>query len=484
MLRPHGAWYGFIGAVLLLLLSASPARCQGVPDVHVITNNTPVLLAQGAPAPTPGVLPTDATKGNFLQDQASVYPGFQLRLSQMLPARMWIQSSTEVNQRLDTNVFLTYKKPQPDYVFRVAPNVTVGYNIFDQTSVYAQYFMIKDVYTVHHRPLTEPVTQSIAMGLRHYIIPYQSRFQTYLDIQARELFQSKDVRQADLNPSINANATLSPHFGLFASALMQMRSQQLFLGPTREIDPFYTFGYWYRRGPWVFNFTDTFVTNFREPHFRHSVPAHGNCNMIADFEIDRQLGNHPGMQVFVRAEPVFNWRSANAVGLSGFDFRLYSGVRFSFYKQSYLASMNQIKKQLQQQDADSTSGPPGAKTKGKKGKGKGKSDGQDGDKKDGDGKDNGGKDGGKKSPTSPDANDPGKTSAAPDAAPVSVPAAAYAPDAAMGEALGRAFGAIVAPGAGAIMAPVPTATPVPTAASEKTVPMAHKIESNQKIGES
>ncbi len=225
------------------------------------------------------------------------------------------------------------------------------------------------------------MTQSVAMGVRHYIIPYQSRVQTNLECQARELFQSKGLRQADLNPSINANATLSNHFGLFASALLQMRSQQLFLGPKREMDPFYTLGCWYRRGPWLFNFTDTFVTNYREPHFEHSVPAHGNVNMIADFEIDRQLGNHPGMQLFLRAEPVFNWRSANAVGLSGFDFRLYSGIRLSFYKPSYLANVNQIKKQLQQQDGDATSGPPGAKTKGKKeekGKGDGKGRRQEG----------------------------------------------------------------------------------------------------------
>ncbi len=93
-LRPHGPWYSLIGAALLLLVAASPARCQGVPDVHVITNNTPVLLAQSAPAPTPGVLPTDATKGNFLQDQAS-------RSLSWFSAKAWAEIAYQV---VDTEI--------------------------------------------------------------------------------------------------------------------------------------------------------------------------------------------------------------------------------------------------------------------------------------------------------------------------------------------------------------------------------------------
>jgi hypothetical protein len=452
-LWPNRSWLALLAAPLLACFAASPAWCQfapviavppsaaPIPQVHIITQATPVILAQ---VPSPGVLPTDSTKGNFLQDQANFNPGLKFRFFQKLPARLWIQGQTEVNNRLDTNVFLNYKKPQPDYVFRIAPNLTVGYNIFNQTSVYAQYFMIKDDYTVHHRPLTEPVTQSIAGGVRHYIIPYQSRYQTYLDFQARELFQSKGLRQADLNPSINTSIYVGPHFGIFASALLQMRSQQLFLGPKREMDPFYTVGYWLRRGPWVFNVTDTLVTNYREPHFRYSIPKHGNVNMIADFELDRQIGNHPGIQLFVRAEPVFNWRSANAPGLSGFDFRLYGGLRVSFYKQSYLATMNQIKQQLKQQDGND---PNILKPKGK-GKGKKKGKGS------GDGKGSGNTTPGPASPPSPEkTTTPPPTSQAPDVAPLSPPAEANLPAPALCDAIARALGAIAAPAVGAIVVP-------------------------------
>ena len=343
-------WLPWLCAPLMTLIAAEKAVAAGQPVVNLFNNNTPVLLAQ---VTTPGVLPTDATKGNLLQDRANAYPGFKLRLFQKLPANLWIQGSTEVNQRLDTNVFLQYKEPQPDYVFRAAPSLTVGYNVLDTTSVYAQYFVIKDVYTVHHRQLTPPTTQSIAMGLRHTFPPmFKNKVSIYLDGQARELFQSRGLRQADLTPSINATIFATQKLTLFSSATMQMRSGQLFLGPQREIDCFYTMGGYYRSpsGKWVFSVTDTFVTNFRHPHFKFSIPRQGNVNMIADFEVDRQIGNIPGLQAILRAEPVWNWRSRNVPGLSGFDFRLYSGLRLSFYKPSYGGTMNAIKKQLQQQD--------------------------------------------------------------------------------------------------------------------------------------
>ncbi|MBS1989119.1 MAG: hypothetical protein JSS83_01305 [Cyanobacteria bacterium SZAS LIN-3] len=369
-------WLPLLCVPLLGFGASGKALAQGLPAVNLVGNNTPVLLAQGVT--TPGVLPTDATKGAQLLERANAYPGFKLRLFQKLPANLWINGSTEVNQRLDTNVFLKYKEPQPDYVFRVAPNLTVGYNPrrFNNTGVYAQYFVIKDVYTVHYKQLTPPTTQSIAMGLRHTQYPklFKNRVQFVYDIQARELFQSRGLRQADLTPSFSATWFATPKLTLFSSTTLQMRSGQLFGGPQREMDPFYTVGGYYRsaNGKWLFSVTDTFVTNFREPHFKYSIPKQGNVNMIADFEIDRTIGNIPGLQAFIRAEPVWNWRSNNVTGLSGFDFRLYSGLRLSFYKPPLGATMDMIKKSLQQQDGDAAAAAAkknAKKNKGKKGSG-------------------------------------------------------------------------------------------------------------------
>lgn len=353
----NSTWLPWLCASLWAGFGADKAVAAGLPQVSLINNTTPVLLAQGVT--TPGVLPTDATKGALLQDKATAYPGFKLRLLQNLPKDLVVQGSIEVNQRLDTNVFLKYKEPQPDYVFRAAPNIFLGYQVLDKVTFYTSYFVIKDVYTVHYKQLTPPTTQSISMGTRYQFKPrFNNRLSYYVDLSARELFQSRGLRQADLTPLINLNYQLNQNAGLFGSATMQMRSGQLFLGPQREIDCFYTLGGYYRTndGKWVFTVNDTFVTNFREPHFAYSIPKQGNVNMIADFEVDRQIGNIQGLQAFLRAEPVFNWRSNNVTGLSGFDFRLYSGLRYSFYKQALGPTMNAIKKQLQQQD--DPNGPP------------------------------------------------------------------------------------------------------------------------------
>jgi len=334
-------------ALLVLALSfggiGQEAKAQSIIDTVRATNTaqTPFLNL-----PSPGVLPTDATKPPIDQDRELVDPGWRLRLRQKLPARLWFNSVTEVSNRLDTNVFLQYKEPQPDYVFRVQPNLTVGYNIFEKTSVYTNYFVIKDSYAVHKRPLSFPTTQSISMGIRHQLYSGK-KFNVQVDCQAREIFQNRGLRQADLLPSISTTYFISPRSVLFGSALLQMRSGQLFQGATRELDPFYTIGFVTRRGQWTFTVTDTLVTNFREPHFAYSRPAHGNCSMIADIEVARPvLKKYPGLQAFVRAEPVFNWRGAKRPGLSGFDFRLYGGLRLAISKPSYIGTINKLKKQI------------------------------------------------------------------------------------------------------------------------------------------
>jgi hypothetical protein len=369
--RPFGSWLSLlcapVVAQVLALTIAAPAQSQSAVDqVHLITGQQPVLLAQITNGTTPGILPTDATKTGIIQERTFVDPGWRLRFNQKLPAALYFNIQTEVTQRLETNVFLNYKQPQPDFVFRVNPNVTVGYNIFSNTALYASYFMIKDNYMTHNRHLSEPVTQSLQMGIRHtFMAPKIPKLQLAVDMGARELWQSKGLRQSDLIPSVNATYFLGQRTIAFASALLQMRGQSPFVGPTREMDPFYTVGFVSGHGPWTFSIYDTFVTNFREPHFRYSIPKQGNVSMIADFEIARQLSKRlSGVQTFLRAEPVFNWRSDNVRGLSGFDFRLYGGMRFNFNKQSQLATINAIKKSLQQQDGDAAF----KKKKGKNGK--------------------------------------------------------------------------------------------------------------------
>jgi hypothetical protein len=166
------------------------------------------------------------------------------------------------------------------------------------------------------------------------------------DLQARQLWQTTKLNQADLLPSLNVTASVNPNLIAFASTLLQMRSRYYFEGATRELDPFYSLGFLWRRGKWIFSASNTFVTNFRSPPFHGSVPRQGNVSMISDYEISRPISTIPGLVSFVRAEPVWNWDSHNTPGLSGFDIRVFGGLRLAFGKPSYTGTIEQIRDQI------------------------------------------------------------------------------------------------------------------------------------------
>lgn len=272
---------------------------------------------------------------------------------QKLPARMWFTSSTELTQRLETNVFFTESNPKADYVFRANPNATLGYNISPRSSVYSSWFLIKDVFA-DHGVLSYPTTQSLSGGLRHEI-PIKSRTNVQFDYQIRELWQAAGLRQADMIPGVTVTHVFSPRLIAFGNIQLQMRSRNIFQGPTREIDPFYTVGLLYRWKQWNLVATNTLVNNFR---FRDAIPQQSNNSMIADIEVSRPISKRlPGVVAFMRAEPIWNWGSHGTPGLSGFDFRLFSGVRISIDKPSYYTSVNKLKEQLKQ---SSNTQSPGA----------------------------------------------------------------------------------------------------------------------------
>jgi hypothetical protein len=314
------------------------------------------VFGQAAPAPadaaraTPGVLPTDVTPLIYSGERSFLSREMKYSLLKRLPSRLWFNVSAETSQRLETNPQFFVRDAKPDYIFRVMPNVTLGYNVFKNTSIYANYFVIKDVFARFGR-LDNPTTQSLAWGLRQ-TAQLGRRTSAQFDFQARELWQQSHLHQFDFLPSVSLNYTVSPRVVLFASSVLQLRGKDYFLAPTREIDPFYSVGMLVRRGLWTFLATDTLVTNFRDPPFAHSVPQHGNVSMIADFEINHPISSRylPGVVAFLRAEPVWDWRSGRIPGLSGFDFRLFSGIRLSLSKPSYAPVVDKMRRQIEDYD--------------------------------------------------------------------------------------------------------------------------------------
>jgi hypothetical protein len=126
-----------------------------------------------------------------------------------------------------------------------------------------------------------------------------------------------------------------------------MRSRYPFEGATRELDPFYNYGMVMSYRDWNFVFSHTYVTNFRDPPFRGSVPSNGVVSMILDFEVSHPLTRKiPGLVTFIRAEPIFNWRSGYVPGQSGYDFRLYGGLRLTIAKPAYNTDMDELREKL------------------------------------------------------------------------------------------------------------------------------------------
>lgn len=350
-----GKTFCFVSAASSIFLSTIPflpAQSQIVGQPNLAPVNLRNDPSVGIPSPT--IIPTDVTPIPIGQERELIRPGYRFYLMQKLPRRMWLNATVEASQRFESNVFFTTRDPQRDYVFRALPNITVGYNILPHTSVYANYFVIKDVFA-NNGILTNPTTQSVSGGLRHEI-PVSNRTNIQLDYQIRELWQAAGLRQADMIPAITATHVFNPRLIGFANIQLQMRSRNIFQGPTREIDPFYTIGLLYRWKQWTFTATDTFVSNFRQSD---AIPNQGNLAMIADFEAARPLSKKlPGVVGFVRAEPIWNWESNSRPGLSGFDFRLFSGIRVSVSKPSYFAEFNKLRQQIQMNENNSAPRAP------------------------------------------------------------------------------------------------------------------------------
>lgn len=348
-------WSVLLGSILLAFaMFAAPQHCRAeagplpsVPtEISPITLHDAARLNLAASIPDPAIIPTDETPTHIGEERQLLSSPMKLMLLERLPARMYFNAVTELTQRFESNVFSTASQPRREYAMRVLPNVTLGYYVLPKTSVYANYFVIKDVFA--HTPILNQSTfQSVGGGVQHEFT-LGKKINGQLNFQFRELFQAKRFRQADLLPGVTLTRAFTPRFIGFFNTQLQMRSRNLFQGAQREIDPFYTLGAVYRRGNWTFTSTATLVNSFRN---NRAIPPQTNMTVICDFELSRPLSRKhlPGLDVFVRAEPIWNWQGKSQPGLSGFDFRIFGGLRASIVKPAVYSQLQYLRKQLREE---------------------------------------------------------------------------------------------------------------------------------------
>lgn len=337
------------------------------------------LINQGQSLPSPTVIPTDTLPLPGVQNRLTFAENFQLRLLQRLPARFYFNGTCETSFRYETNPYqfptkraLIGQLPPPsiirqlngfqqqqindllglcgndDIVFRVLPNVTAGWTITPRTRAYCNYFLIRD--QLAHNVRLNTVIQSIGGGLQRDI-PVTSRGNLQAEFQFRELYQTNQQPVFDFLPGLTFSYVATPRIVLFANAILQMRGKAFFQAPTKELDPFYTWGGLYQRNGWTFSASTTLVQNFREPFRANATIPVNNYSFICDFEISRRVIKAlPGLQAFLRAEPIYNFHSHDTPGLAGMDFRFFWGLRMAVAKPALTSALQQLRQQLEEQE--------------------------------------------------------------------------------------------------------------------------------------
>lgn len=377
----------FLALSPLIALSAMlPANAQGVgtnlgtTDGGTVSSNfsSRQLISQNQPASS-SIIPTDVLPLPAAQERMSYGENIQLRILQRLPSRFYFNSSVENSFRYETNPYQFPTKrsflkqlPAPstirqlnafqqaqifellgfvnndDVIFRCLPNVTGGWTLTPKTRLFANYFMIRD--QLAHNIRLNTVIHSISGGIQQDI-PVTRKGNLQAEVQFRELYQLHQQPVFDYLPALTFSYALTPRTIGFVNALLQLRGKRPFQAPTREIDPFYTFGMLHQRGKWSGTCTATFVQNFREPFRKNASIPVNNYSWIMDIELARRIVKQvPGLQAFIRAEPIWNYHSHNRPGLTGMDFRIFFGLRAAVSKAPLTAALQQIEEQLKEQE--------------------------------------------------------------------------------------------------------------------------------------
>ncbi len=284
--------------------------------------------AQGATATTGDTPAIDLAPVKLLERSSPTFQPsqFQTGLLYKLPAKFFFYSSTENSLRYESNVFQTLHNNRGDMIYRVLPNVTMGYALTSRTRVSANYFFLRDQYTRDNHTLSRNFN-SIGLQIQHDV-PINERTTLTAGFMGRQLLISRGQPLSDLLPSVQLTRRVGMRGVVYGGVLGQIRFRNT-LGLFQEGDQFYSLGGMYRTARWLFLWDNTFITNFGNRRLRFGP---NNQNMIMTLEADYRVHPKLPLVAFVRAQPIFNIGADEATGVAGFNFRIFGGLRIDLNK--------------------------------------------------------------------------------------------------------------------------------------------------------
>jgi len=253
------------------------------------------------------------------------YENFKAQALYRLPGRVFFNASVENSLRFEANTFQTNRHYLSDMIYRVLPNVTAGYALTKKTRVAANYFFFRDQYDLRASRLSRNI-HSVGGRIDHDI-PINEKTMLSVGVFSRALFiqtaNAPNIDFYDIIPSATITRRAGMNGVIYGSVLGQLRFRDPFSN-FQEGDQFYSLGGIWRKGPWSFLGDSTLVTNFGNSNLRGGP---NNQVIILTGEVGRRI--HPRLPVtaFVRAEPIFNMGANTTPGFSGFNFRIFGGIR-------------------------------------------------------------------------------------------------------------------------------------------------------------
>jgi hypothetical protein len=271
---------------------------------------------------TPLRLPTKDNEFSTMQN---------LRINTLykLPAKMFVNVNVENSLRLETNAFQTRHSQRADMVYRVLPDVTLGYSLTPKMRVSANYFYFHDLYADHGASLSRNVHSVGLRADKDWTITPNTIVTT--SVQDRELFITRNPALNDILPSVAVSHRVGDNAVIYSSVLGQLRFRDFMGGRFQEGDQFYSMGGVYRKDRWLGSADATLIDNFGKGKLRFGPDS--NHIIVLTMEGGRRLTQTIPLIAFVRAQPIFNIGAANQ-GFAGFNMRLFGGLRLELSKPS------------------------------------------------------------------------------------------------------------------------------------------------------